>query len=273
MRDTAARSSAMPTRPSVPSSNRRPIERRRRAARGAAARTSAAGAPDRAPSRCAPRVTSTKPARSVSDGWPVKFEIVSISSRSDGTSSTSTCRHDARHLDARPCGAAGPPARNPPPRGSAPARNRFGQRVGHLHLQLRRRRATASAPRTPPPPRRTGSASSEPYGQSGSVTSTGTMPELLRSAPARRGRRRSPGSRSSTPGSSRRAARFTGASASKSSRLGTLDDVARVGAGDRAQHEQRVLDAARHRPELVERPAQRHRAGARHAAEGRAAAR
>ena len=35
--------------------------------------------------------TSTNPARSVSDGWPVKLVIVSISSRSDGTSSKSTC--------------------------------------------------------------------------------------------------------------------------------------------------------------------------------------
>ena len=53
-------------------------------------RTSAAGSPDRAPSRCAPRATCTKPARSVSDGWPVKLPMVSISSRSDGTSSRST---------------------------------------------------------------------------------------------------------------------------------------------------------------------------------------
>ena len=36
--------------------------------------------------------------------------------------------------------------------------------------------------------------------------------------------------------------------------------------GNRMQHQHGVLDAARHRPQLVERPAQRHRAGARHAA-------
>jgi len=36
--------------------------------------------------------------------------------------------------------------------------------------------------------------------------------------------------------------------------------VAGVGTGDRVQDEHRVLDAARHRAELVERPAQRHRA-------------
>ena len=34
--------------------------------------------------------TITNPARSVSEGWPVKFVIVSISSRKLGTSSTST---------------------------------------------------------------------------------------------------------------------------------------------------------------------------------------
>ena len=45
--------------------------------------------------------------------------------------------------------------------------------------------------------------------------------------------------------------------------------IAGVGARDRVQHEHRVLHAARHRAELVERPAQRHRAAARHSAERR----
>src|SRR5204862_388184 len=35
--------------------------------------------------------TLTNPARSVSEGWPVKLVIVSISSRKDGTSNKSTC--------------------------------------------------------------------------------------------------------------------------------------------------------------------------------------
>src|SRR5262249_4882352 len=43
--------------------------------------------------------TSTKPARRVSDGWPVASEITSISSRSDGTSSRSTW---LAHSEARP---------------------------------------------------------------------------------------------------------------------------------------------------------------------------
>ena len=37
--------------------------------------------------------TSTNPARRVSDGCPVKLVMVSISSRSDGTSSRSTCEN------------------------------------------------------------------------------------------------------------------------------------------------------------------------------------
>ena len=54
------------------------------------ARTSAAGAPGPAPSRSAPSSPPRTQSVSVSDGCPVKFEIVSISSRSDGTSSRST---------------------------------------------------------------------------------------------------------------------------------------------------------------------------------------
>ena len=42
--------------------------------------------------------TSTNPARSVSDGWPVKLVMVSISSRSDGTSSRSTCEKMRVHF-------------------------------------------------------------------------------------------------------------------------------------------------------------------------------
>jgi hypothetical protein len=43
--------------------------------------------------------------------------------------------------------------------------------------------------------------------------------------------------------------------------------VARVGPAQRRQHQEGVLDAPRHRPQLVERPAQRHRAGPRHPSE------
>ena len=42
-------------------------------------------------------------------------------------------------------------------------------------------------------------------------------------------------------------------------------DVARVGTADGVQHEHRVFHGARHWPEFVERPAERHRAGAWHA--------
>ena len=42
--------------------------------------------------------TSTKPARRVSEGWPVKLVMVSISSRREGTRSRSTSCDDAGHL-------------------------------------------------------------------------------------------------------------------------------------------------------------------------------
>ena len=42
-------------------------------------------------------------------------------------------------------------------------------------------------------------------------------------------------------------------------------DIALVGSGDGLQDQHGILDSARHRAELVERPAQRHRTGARHA--------
>src|SRR5262249_43048005 len=86
-----ARSRASPARPSVPSSNRRPMsvmpwgtrrggENRGRGCSGSGAQSLRA---------CS---TLTKPARTVSDGWPVWLEIVSISSRSDGTKRRSTSR-------------------------------------------------------------------------------------------------------------------------------------------------------------------------------------
>ena len=84
----------------------------------------------------------------------------------------------------------------------------------------------------------------------------------------RRDRPRSPADLSSTPGSSPRAALSRWRVASKSSLLGTLDRSPASGAADRVQHQHGVFDAARHRAEFVERPAQRHRAGTRHAAEG-----
>ena len=55
--------------------------------------------------------TFTNPARSVSDGCPVKFVIVSCSSRSDGTISTSTSSEDARHLERDSSAGGDPPAR------------------------------------------------------------------------------------------------------------------------------------------------------------------
>ena len=49
---------------------------------------------------------------------------------------------------------------------------------------------------------------------------------------------------------------------------GHAGHIAGIGPGDGVQHQHGVFDAARHRAEFVERPAKRHRAGARHAAIG-----
>src|SRR5216684_1131488 len=84
-----ARSRAMPTRPRVPSSKRRPMrvmpwgtrrggENFGRGFFGSGAQSERAWE------------TWTKPARSVSEGWPVLLLMVSISSRSEGTRSRST---------------------------------------------------------------------------------------------------------------------------------------------------------------------------------------
>src|SRR5216684_4397437 len=84
-----ARSRAMPARPRMPSSKRRPIkvmpwgtrrggENFGRGSFGSGAQSERASA------------TWTKPARSVSEGWPVWLLMVSISSRSEGTRSRST---------------------------------------------------------------------------------------------------------------------------------------------------------------------------------------
>ena len=92
-----ARSSASPARATVPSSNSRPSSvtpcGTRRGGENFGSGCAGSGAQSLRASE-----TSTKPARKVSDGCPVKFEMVSISSRSDGTSSTIDLREDARHL-------------------------------------------------------------------------------------------------------------------------------------------------------------------------------
>src|SRR5271163_4042434 len=84
-----ARSSAIPACPSVPSSNSRPISvtpcGTRRGGENFGSGFAGSGAQSLRASE-----TSTNPARSVSEGCPVKLVIVNISSRSDGTSSKST---------------------------------------------------------------------------------------------------------------------------------------------------------------------------------------
>src|SRR5467141_4998113 len=84
-----ARSRAMPTRPSVPSSKRPPIRvtpwGTRRGGENLGKGFFGSGAQSERASE-----TSTKPARKVSEGWPVWLLMVSISSRSEGTSNRST---------------------------------------------------------------------------------------------------------------------------------------------------------------------------------------
>src|ERR1039457_6853844 len=83
------RSSASPAHPSVPSSNSRPISvtpcGTRRGGENFGSGALGSGAQSLRASG-----TSTKPARNVSEGCPVKLVMVSISSRSEGTSNRST---------------------------------------------------------------------------------------------------------------------------------------------------------------------------------------
>ena len=50
---------------------------------------------------------------------------------------------------------------------------------------------------------------------------------------------------------------------------GYAGQVARIGTGNGMQYQQRIFDRARHRPQLIQRPAERHRPCARHAPVGR----
>src|SRR5207302_11311363 len=85
-----ARSRAMPTRARVPSAERRPIRVTRWGTRRGVENFGSGFLGSGAQSERASD-TSTKPARSVSDGWPVWLLMESISSRSEGTSNRSTC--------------------------------------------------------------------------------------------------------------------------------------------------------------------------------------
>jgi hypothetical protein len=81
-----------------------------------------------------------------------------------------------RAISSRPCGGSDRPARNRPPRGSAPA-EQVRPRVGHLHLQLSSPPLSVSSSNAPPL-RRTGrhQRAVRPVGQ---LTSTGTMPSFF----------------------------------------------------------------------------------------------
>ena len=79
--------------------------------------------------------TSTKPVRSVSDGWPVKLVMVSISSRREGTSRRSTFGEDPRHLE-RDLAAETIGLDEVDGREEAGLAEDVGPGVGDLHLEL-----------------------------------------------------------------------------------------------------------------------------------------
>ena len=192
----------------------------RRAARAAAGRTWAADSPDRAPSRCAPRTTSTKPARSVSDGCPVKLLMVSISSRSDGTSSRSTSEKMRAISPATLRRNRSACTKSTAERKRA-WRNRLGQASGTCTLSwstpwlerelLERRGGFGEEDQAERAVRPVGQRSPRPA----ACPASSTVSSAARSTSVA-------GSPSSSRESSRRAARSTGAAASKSRWLGTL---------------------------------------------------
>ena len=65
--------------------------------------------------------TSTNPARSVSEGCPVKLVMVSISSRKRGHKQQVHLGEDPGHLCSPPCAGTGRPARNPRRKENGPA--------------------------------------------------------------------------------------------------------------------------------------------------------
>ena len=79
--------------------------------------------------------TSTKPARRVSEGWPVWFEIVSISSRSEGTSSRSTLAK-TRAISSRDQAAQAIGLHEVDRGKEARLAEDVGPGVRHLHLEL-----------------------------------------------------------------------------------------------------------------------------------------
>ncbi len=210
--------------------------------------------------------TWTKPARSVSDGWPVKFDSVSISSRSDGTSSRSTSENTRAISTATRRRKRSAWTKSTADRKRA-CRNRFGHASGTCAFRL------LMPPDSCQFLERGGRLAEQDVLQRG-VRPIGQL-DLGRdhaefSDHIERGAVDVGGRILFHPGRE-----ITDAQAFH--RCGCVEvevtrharHVARIGSADRAQHEHRVFDAAGHRSELVERPAERHRAGARHATERR----
>ena len=107
----------------------------------------------------------------------MKFEIVSISSRSDGTSSRSTCEKMRAISMATRRRRRSACTKSTADRNRA-WRNRLGQASGTCTFSvLRPPLSVSSSNDAAASPKRMGI--SEPYGQSGRLTSVGTMPSFL----------------------------------------------------------------------------------------------
>ena len=117
-------------------------------------------------------------------------------------------------------------------------------------------------------PRRKGSCSANHRASPAATLPPASCQASLR-FPARRDPRRSPDASFIQAGKVADAQTLHIGAASKSSLLGTLATSPGSGPLDGIQHQHRVLDGARHWAQLIERPAQRHGAGAWHTPEGR----
>src|ERR1700742_3480344 len=121
-------------------------------------------------------LTSTKPARSVSDGCPVKFVIVKISSRSEGTSSRSTSPK-IRAISIATLRRMRSACTKSTADKNRACRNKFGQASGTCAFNSFMRRSSVYSSNAAAPSANKISCS-ESYDQSGKLTSTGFIPSL-----------------------------------------------------------------------------------------------
>jgi hypothetical protein len=166
--------------------------------------------------------TSTKPARRVTLGCPVKLEISNISFLSDGTSSTSTVEN-TRAISIATFRRNRSACTKSTADKNRDCRNRFGHASGTCTLSCRARPLSVNSSNAAAPSANR-SGINESFGQSGSVTSP--APCRACGPPRCDHRRRSPASLSSAPGY---ADPRPLPPAPESSQLAGTLDVARIG--------------------------------------------